>query len=150
MTRRTDIFCSNLLYFILYIWARILWIGINSWLKQIKYIMMRDHLIEYPCFNWYWESRARLFKTVDKVICWINHLSSGQLLLFESCPLDKCALSWTTFVKFNWVRIKFYPVDKYDRQLKLHSNFFFCYHEVFLYLISRIAFPFFGNRLYYT
>jgi hypothetical protein len=110
--------------FFLYIWARILWIGINSWLKQIKYIMMRDHLIEYPCFNWYWESRARLFKTVDKVICWINHLSSGQLLLFKSCPLDKCALSWTTFVKFNWVRIKFYPVDKYDRQLKLHSNFF--------------------------
>jgi hypothetical protein len=43
------------------------------------------------------ESRARLFKTVDKVICWINHLSSGQLLLFESCPLDKCALSWMTF-----------------------------------------------------
>jgi hypothetical protein len=118
--------------------------------KQIKYIMMREHLIEYPCFSWYWESRARLFKTVDKVICWINHLSSGQLLLFKSCPLDKCALSWTTFVKFNWVRIKFYPVDKYDRQLKLHSNFFFCYHEVFLYLITRIAFPFFGNRLYYT
>ena len=119
--------------------------------KQIKYIMMREHLIEYPCFSWYWESRARLFKTVDKVICWINHLSSGQLLLFKSCPLDKCVLSWTTFVKFNWVRIKFYPVDKYDRQLKLQCTFKFFLSSWSLFcLISRIAFPFFGNRLHYT
>ena len=83
-----------------------------------------------PMFQLVLREQGPLFKTVDKVICWINHLSSGQLLLFESCPLDKCALSWTTFVKFNWVRIKFYPVDKYDRQLKLHSNFF-CHHEVY-------------------
>ena len=65
-----------------------------------------------PMFQLVLREQGPLFKTVDKVIRWINHLSSGQLLLLKSCPLDKCALSWTTFVKFNWVRIKFYPVDK--------------------------------------
>jgi hypothetical protein len=34
-------------------------------------------------------------------------------------PLDKYVLSWTTFVQSTLLRIKFYPVDKYDRQLKL-------------------------------
>jgi hypothetical protein len=67
---------------------------------------------------------ARLFKTVDKVINRVNHLSGGQLstgyiLLFKSCPLAKHALSWIDFVQFNLVRIKFYPEDKYCHQGKL-------------------------------
>jgi hypothetical protein len=117
--------------------------------KQIKYIMMREHLIEYPCFSWYWESRARLFKTVDKVICWINHLSSGQLLLLKSCPLDKCALSWTTFVKFNWVRIKLYPVDKINTFF-VWSPIEITFDFIFLFNFKNSISLFFGNRLHYT
>jgi hypothetical protein len=46
------------------------------------------------------------------------------------------AFSWKTFVQSNLVRIQFYPVDKYDRQLKLHY-ICFCRYEVFLYSISK-------------
>ena len=64
--------------------------------------------------------------------------------LFKSCPLDKYALSWTTFVQSNLVQIKFYPVDKYDRHLKLQYTF------VVVYSISKIVFPLSGNRLHIT
>ena len=35
-------------------------------------------------------------------------------------PLDNYDLSLDNFVQSHLVRIKIYPVDKYDRQLKLH------------------------------
>ena len=102
-----------------------------------------------PMFQLVLREQGPLFKTVDKVIRWINHLSSGQLLLLKSCPLDKCALSWTTFVKFNWVRIKFYPVDKIN-------TFFVCspieitFDFIFLFNFKNSISLFFGNRLHYT
>jgi hypothetical protein len=37
-----------------------------------------------PMFQLVLREQGPLFKTVDKVICWINHLSSGQLLLLKS------------------------------------------------------------------
>ena len=53
---------------------------------------------------------AQLFETFDKVIHWINHLFSGQLLSTGY----KYVLSWTTFVQSLLLWIKFYPEDKYD------------------------------------
>ena len=51
------------------------------------------------------------------------------------------------FVQFNLVRIKCYPVDRSPIEIPLD---FFNRHEVFLYSISQIAFPLFGNRLHIT
>ena len=53
-----------------------------------------------------------MFKTVDKVIHWINDLSSGQRMstrwirLFKKFPLTKYVLSLRTFVQSNLVRIQ--------------------------------------------
>ena len=68
--------------------------------------------------------------------------------LFKSCPLEIYALSWTTFVQSNLVRIKFYPVDKYDRQLKLHYIFVVVMKCPLFNFKNSI--PPFGNRLHIT
>jgi hypothetical protein len=56
----------------------------------------------------YWTKLAKVIQWITSVH-WINVVVQK--------------LSWTTFVQFNWVRIKFYPVYKYDCQLKLHYIF---------------------------
>jgi len=61
----------------------------------------------------------RLFKTVDKVIQWKTSVH------WINVVVQKLSTGWicfilNNFVQSNLVRKKFYPVEKYDRQLKLH------------------------------
>jgi hypothetical protein len=75
--------------------------------------------VSHSCRSQSWYRFVPVSKCLELVqnSGWSYHLSSGQLLsivymwLFKSCPLDKYALSWTKFVKYNLVRIKIYPVD---------------------------------------
>jgi hypothetical protein len=79
----------------------------------------------------------REFYVVVLCVLWCVEYLFLWFILDNFCPLDKCGCSklstgqiWfilDNFVQSNLVRIKFYPVDKYDRQLILQGVLCCCF-----------------------